>query len=99
MITSAEPVNNVLSDNTSNVNEPLVPMVTLPVKVLVTLLNVLVAPSLTSGARRGKTVTANNAAAQRRTWIWIFMAFILNWDSASNVASRFEQPVKLLCAG
>src|ERR1043166_8324554 len=49
----SELVSSAWSESTSRVNEPLVPMVTLPVMWLVTLLNVLVAPSLTIWARRG----------------------------------------------
>ena len=41
-------VSSALLESTSNVNEPLVPTVTSPVKEFVTLLNVLVAPSLTT---------------------------------------------------
>src|SRR5215208_2531222 len=47
-----ELVSRALLERISNVNEPFVPTVT-SVKVFVTLLNVLVAPSLTICARRG----------------------------------------------
>src|SRR5437763_17196792 len=56
--TWAELVTSELSDKTSNVNEPLVPTITLPGKTLVMLLNVLVAPSLTSWARRVGAVSS-----------------------------------------
>src|ERR1051325_6138581 len=55
MVPSPEFVSSALSDNTSKVNEPLVPTVTSPVIVLVTLLRVLVAPSLTICARSPRT--------------------------------------------
>src|SRR5438093_1197692 len=71
----AELVSSELSDNTSNVNEPLVPTVTSPVKVLVSLIRVRVAPSLTICARSGETVTANIEATRRRDWIWVFIEF------------------------
>src|SRR5439155_1941456 len=48
MIPFTELVSSALSDSTSSVNEPFVPTVRLPGMVLVTLLNVLVAPSATS---------------------------------------------------
>src|SRR6266576_2335800 len=51
MVLLPELVSSELSDKTSNVKEPLVPTITSPVKVLVLLLNVLVAPSLTICAR------------------------------------------------
>src|SRR5690242_14316532 len=52
-------VNNALLDTTSKVNEPLVPIVTPPVMVLVLLLSVLVVPSFTTCARISGIDNAN----------------------------------------
>src|SRR6266487_3790429 len=59
MVPLPELVSSELSESTSSVNEPLVPTITSPANELVTLLNVLVAPSLTTCARSGKRVAAN----------------------------------------
>src|SRR5439155_15164393 len=61
MVAAPELVSNALSDNTSNVNEPLVPTVTSPVMFVVTLLRVLVAPSLTICAQAVPQVALNRA--------------------------------------
>ena len=50
MMPLTELVNSELLERMSRVNEPLVPTVTSPVMVLVTLLNVFVAPSATTCA-------------------------------------------------
>src|SRR5947208_2524701 len=69
MVLEPELVRRQLSDRTSNVNDPLVPTVTLPVILVVTLLKVLVAPSATSCARRAGTassVTAKTDVTMKR---------------------------------
>src|SRR4051812_12798393 len=63
-----ELVRNELLERTSNVNEPFVPTLT-SVKVLVTLLNVLVAPSATICPRSDPTAAAHTRRASRRAWI------------------------------
>src|SRR5437879_4907053 len=65
MVPSAELVNNAFSDRISNVNEPLVPTVILPVILSVTLLNVLVAPSATICACRDEAARMAAEARQK----------------------------------
>src|SRR5437016_641570 len=61
MVPLPELVSSALSDNTSSVNAPLVPTVTSPVMLVVTLLNVLVAPSATICAQAVPQVALNRA--------------------------------------
>src|ERR1043166_7507529 len=65
MVPLSELVSGGLAESTGSGNEPLVPMVTLPVMVLVTLLRVLVAPSLTIWARRGGVAISHPAPNKR----------------------------------
>src|ERR1041385_5357038 len=59
----AELVSSALSDSTSIVNEMLVPTVTSPVMLVVTLFSVLVAPSATTWAR--SVVVARNTTIEQ----------------------------------
>jgi len=65
MIPFTELVSSALSESTSNVNERLVPTVTSPVMLVVTLLNVLVAPSATICARRGGEAASSDTATSK----------------------------------
>src|SRR2546422_935189 len=75
MIPLTELVSSELPDRTSSVNEPLVPTVTSPVKKLVTLLKMLVAPSATICERRAGTAARaarhDNDLVRRQTGIFI----------------------------
>jgi hypothetical protein len=82
-------VSDTLSDSLSKVNGPFVPTVTSPLMVLVTLLNVVVAPSLTSWAWSDGTVHSTRATNVVDVFMVLIFEFLCQLVDALRVVVRF----------